>query len=133
MHNAILEIRDTRQQLEGISRRLKGPEQKDLIDKTKDISKKLTDIEEALMQTKIKSSQDALNYPIRLNNKLAALGSSVDGSDDAPTAQSYDVFNDLAAKIDAQLTLLAKTKSEDIAEFNKQYAAKGLPVIIPGK
>ena len=66
-------------------------------------------------------------------SRSAALGSSVDGSDDAPTAQSYDVFNDLAAKIDAQLTLLAKTKSEDIAEFNKQYAAKGLPVIIPGK
>ncbi|MEO6050005.1 MAG: glycosyl hydrolase [Pyrinomonadaceae bacterium] len=132
-HNAILDIRDTRAQLENISRRLKGPEQKDLIDKAKEISKKLTDIEESLMQTKIKSGQDALNYPIRLNNKLAALGSSVDGSDDAPTAQSYVVFNDLTAQIDAQLTMLAKIKSEDIGEFNKQFAAKGLPVIIPRK
>ena len=85
------------------------------------------------MQTKIKSGQDALNYPIRLNNKLAALGSSVDGSDDAPTAQSYVVFNDLTAQIDAQLTMLAKIKSDDIGEFNKQFAAKRLPVIIPGK
>ena len=132
-HGAILEIRDTRLQLENISRRLKSPEQKDLIDKAREISKKLTEVEEALMQTKIKSGQDALNYPISLNNKLAALSSSVDGSDDAPTAQSYDVFNDLAAQIDAQLALLAKIKSEDIAEFNKQFAAKGLPVIITGK
>ena len=132
-HNAILDIRDTRTQLESISRRLKAPDQKDLIDKAKEIAKKLSDIEEALFQTKIKSGQDALNYPIRLNNKLAALGSSVDGSDDAPTAQSFVVYDDLTAQIDAQLASLAKIKSEDIAEFNKQFAAKGLPVIIPGK
>ena len=31
-------------------------------------------IEEALYQTKNQSNQDPLNYPIRLNNKLAALG-----------------------------------------------------------
>ncbi len=132
-HNAILEIRDTRTQLENISRRLKAPDQKDLIDKARDIGIKLTEIEEALMQTKIKSGQDALNYPIRLNNKLAALGASVDGSDDAPTTQAYDVYNDLSAQIDVQLARLAKIKSEDIADFNKQFAAKGLPVIIPGK
>ena len=99
----------------------------------KEIAKKLTEIEEALMQTKIKSGQDALNYPIRLNNKIAALGSTVDSSDDAPTVQSYVVYEDLTSQIDAQLSLLAKIKSEDIAEFNKQFAAKGLPVIIPGK
>ncbi len=132
-HGAILEIRDTRSQLENISRRLKAPEQKDLIDKARDIARKLTDIEETLMQTKIRSGQDALNFPIRLNNKLAALGSSVDGSDDAPTAQSYDVYNDLSSRIDAQLTQLAKVKAEEIADFNKQYGTKGLPVIIPNK
>ncbi len=132
-HAAILEIRDTRTQLENISRRLKAPDQKDLIDKAKDIVKKLTDIEEALMQTKIRSGQDALNFPIRLNNKLAALSSSIDGSDDTPTAQSYEVFNDLSSRIDAQLTQLARVKSEDIADFNKQFGAKGLPVIIPNR
>lgn len=132
-HAAILEIRDIRGQLENLSRRLKSPEQKDLIEKAKDIAKKLTDIEEALMQTKIKSGQDALNFPIRLNNKMAALGSSVDGSDDAPTAQAYDVFNDLNARIDVQLGALAKLKTDDIAAFNKQFVEKGLPVIIIGK
>lgn len=132
-HNAILDIRDARTQLENLMRRLKPAENKDLIDKAKDISKKLTDIEEALMQTKIKSGQDALNYPIRLNNKLAALSSSIDGSDDAPTTQAYDVYNDLVGQIDAQLGLFATVKTVDIADFNKQFAAKGLPVIIPGR
>jgi len=86
-----------------------------------------------LFQTKIRSGQDALNFPIKLNNKLAALSSSVDSSDDAPTAQAYAVFADLQGQVDAQLTLFAKLKSEDIADFNKQFNAKGLPVIVPGR
>jgi photosystem II stability/assembly factor-like uncharacterized protein len=130
-HDAILEIRDTRKQLEDLSARMKSPDQKDLVDKAKDIAKQLTAVEEELNQTKIKSGQDALNFPIKLNNKIAALSASVDGSDSAPTRQSYDVYNDLAAKIDAQLTKLAEVKSKDIAEFNRAYAAKNLPVIVP--
>ncbi len=127
-HEAILEIRDVRKQLEDLTGRMK-PEQKDLKDQAAQIMKKLTAIEEELNQTKIKSGQDALNFPIKLNNKLAALASSVDSADYAPTAQSYDVYNDLAAKIDAQLTTLARIKSEDIAAFNKSFAEKNLPVI----
>ena len=71
-----------------------------------------------------------MNYPIKLNNKLAALASTVDGSDDAPTMQSYDVYNDLVGRIDAQLAVLSKIKVEDIAAFNKAYNEMGLPVIV---
>ncbi|MGE3467797.1 MAG: glycosyl hydrolase, partial [Pyrinomonadaceae bacterium] len=128
-HRSILEIRDLRTQLEAVSRRLKSPEQKDLIDKAGNIVKRLTEIEETLFQTKIRSGQDALNYPIRLNNKLAALSSFIDGSDDPPTASAYVVFADLSAKIDAELAKLSAVKSTDIADFNKQYSANGLPVV----
>ena len=128
-HNAILEIRDLKKQFEDLSARLK-PEQKDLKDHAAAIGKKLTAVEEELIQTKIRSSQDALNFPIKLNNKLAALASTVDGSDDAPTMQSYDVYNDLTGRIDVQLAALAKVKAEDIAAFNKAYTEKGLPVIV---
>ncbi|MBV9216087.1 MAG: glycosyl hydrolase [Acidobacteria bacterium] len=131
-HGAIADIRDIRTQLETLSRKLK-PEQKPLIDMARSINAKLTDVEEALIQTKIRSGQDALNFPIRLNNKLAALSASVDSSDDAPTAQAYAVFADLTSQVDAQLAKLAAIKSTDIAAFNKQYAAAGLPVIISNK
>jgi photosystem II stability/assembly factor-like uncharacterized protein len=131
-HEAILEIKDVRKQLEDLSARLK-PEQKDLKDKAADIIKKITAVEEELNQTKIKSGQDALNFPIKLNNKLAALASSVDGADYAPTAQAYDVYNDLAAKIDAQLAIYARIKAEDIAAFNRMFAEKNLPVVVTKK
>ncbi|MEQ1607149.1 MAG: glycosyl hydrolase [Pyrinomonadaceae bacterium] len=131
-HTAIIDLRDMRTQLETLSRRLK-PENKDLIDKARDIIKKLTDVEEALHQTKIRSGQDALNFPIRLNNKLAAVSSFVDSSDDGPTASAYVVFADITSQIDVQLAKLAAVKATDIPDFNKQFASKGLPVIITGK
>lgn len=128
-HTAIADIRDLKRQLEEANGRLKA-DQKDLKDQAAAIIKKLTAVEEELIQTRIRSSQDALNYPIKLNNKLAALTASVDGGDFAPTNQAYDVYNDLTAKIDAQLANFAKVKAEDIAAFNKAFTGKGLPVIV---
>ncbi len=128
-HGAILEIRDLRRQLDELSARLK-PDQKDLKDKAAEIGRKLTAVEEELIQTKIRSGQDALNYPIRLNNKLAALSATVDGGDFAPTMQAYDVYNDLTARIDTQLAALGRIKSDDIAAFNRDYTSKGLPIIV---
>jgi hypothetical protein len=128
-HTAILEIRDLRKQLEELNGRMK-PEQKDLKDQAAGIVKKLTAVEEELIQTRIRSSQDALNYPIKLNNKLAALSSTVDDGDFAPTEQAYDVYNDLTARIDAQIALLARIKSDEIAAFNRAYNQSGLPIVV---
>jgi len=43
------------------------------------------------------------------------------------------VYGDLTAQIDVQLSKYAAVKSQDIADFNKQYAAKGLPIVISGR
>jgi len=126
-HAAILDIRQMNSQLEAVRGRVRGD--KALADMAADIAKKLTAVEETLVQTKIRSGQDALNFPIRLNNKLAALSSSVDSADDAPTAQQLAVFAELTAQVDAQLAELARIKGTELTEFNKQYSAKGLPVI----
>jgi hypothetical protein len=127
-HRTILEIRDVRKQVEDVAARLSA-DQKELRDKAAEIGRKLTAVEEELIQTKIRSSQDALNFPIKLNNKLAALGSTVDGGDFAPTNQAYDVYNDLTSRIDAQIAAFAEVKSKDIAEFNRLFAQRNLPVI----
>ena len=91
-HKAIIKIRDMRQQIEAVSRRIASqPNAKAAVDAGKSLNAKITAIEEALYQTKNQSSQDPLNYPIRLNNKLAALGGSVGGSDNPPTDQALAV------------------------------------------
>lgn len=64
-----------------------------------DILAKLNNIEESIYQVKNESRQDPLNYPIRLNNKLASLGLIVDSGEAKPTDDSYKVFNELTAEL----------------------------------
>ncbi len=70
--------------------------------------KSITEIEEAIYQTKNKSGQDPLNYPIRLNDKLAGVFNNVSGGSFRPTKQSYEVFNKLAKLLDVELAKLDK-------------------------
>jgi hypothetical protein len=66
----------------------------------------LSKIEENLYQVKNQSGQDPLNFPIKLNNRLAALGRSVETGDARPTAGSYAVYKELSAELEQQLTAL---------------------------
>src|SRR4029079_17647187 len=52
----------------------------------------LSQVEDSLYQTKNRSGQDPLNYPIRLNNKIGALMGVVGSADARPTQQSFDVY-----------------------------------------
>ena len=72
----------------------------------KDLVAKLSQIEENLYQVRNQSGQDPLNYPIKLNNRLAALQRSVETGDARPTAGSYQVYKELSAELEQQLTAL---------------------------
>ena len=95
----------------------------------KKIAASLTTIEETIYQTKLRANEDALNFPIRLNNKIAALGGTVMQSDTAPTQQSYEVFKQLSALLQVQLDALNKISTSDIANFNKLVRDQNIPAI----
>lgn len=93
------------------------------------LSRQLTTIEEALYQTKARSGQDVLNYPIRLNDKLAGVFNTANSGQMAPSKQSLEVYADLAGKTDAELAKLAKLKKEDLAKFNELVRERKLPAV----
>jgi len=70
----------------------------------------LTQVEEAIYQTKVKSGQDPLNYPIRLNNKLGCLFEIVSSGEWKPTRQSYEVYDQLSRQLQDQLDRLKAIK-----------------------
>jgi photosystem II stability/assembly factor-like uncharacterized protein len=127
-HNAIIQIRDVKKQIDDLMKRVGGPGT--IADSGKSLSRKLTDVEEALYQTKNQSSQDPLNFPIRLNNKLAALGGVVSRSETPPTDQSYAVYDELAAQIDAQLQKLSQIMKTDVPAFNQMVKDQNVPAIV---
>jgi len=104
-----------------------------VVDAAKALSKNLTAVEEALYQTKNRANEDALNFPIKLNNKLAALEGVVESSDNGPTLQSTQVFEDLASQVNSQLEALKRLTGSDLAAFNKLAHDQNVPAVIVGE
>jgi photosystem II stability/assembly factor-like uncharacterized protein len=85
---------------------------------------KLTVIEETVYQVKNRSDQDPLNFPIRLNNYIGALGRSVMSGDAAPTAQAYVIETELAGRLDTQQTAFDAVVKDDLVKMNATLAKK---------
>jgi photosystem II stability/assembly factor-like uncharacterized protein len=92
-------------------------------------TKKLTDIEGEVYQFRNQSNQDPLNYPIKLNNKLAALMNVVESGEGRPTKQSYEVFKELSGRLDTQLQAFDRVVKTDLPALNKTLAARKLEPI----
>ena len=78
-------------------------------------------IEKALYQTKNKSIQDPLNFPIRLTNKLGHLNRLVSIDDFPPTAQDLEVKSELTAKINEQLDSFNQMVDDEVKSFNEAF------------
>ncbi|HVE77653.1 MAG TPA: glycosyl hydrolase [Gemmatimonadaceae bacterium] len=92
----------------------------------------LSAVEEALYQVRNRSGQDPLNFPIKLNNKLAALQRSVETGDGPPSAGARTVFRELSAELDVQLRRLEHTIAERLPPLNARLARKRLPPVNAG-
>jgi photosystem II stability/assembly factor-like uncharacterized protein len=123
-HKGVKTIRDVRGQLTELGKRVKESE---VTDAAKAIDKKLTAVEEALHQTKAKSSQDVLNFPIRLNNKLASLAGTASAGDLRPTDQAEHVRKELTQAIDAELAKIRGMLTQDVPKFNDLLSKKKVP------
>jgi photosystem II stability/assembly factor-like uncharacterized protein len=134
-HEAVNFIREVRKQVEDFTKRVNdaGTDGKAVTAAAKDLNEKMRAIEEEIIQVKIKSSQDPLNYPIKLNNKIAVLAEVASSMDAPPTDASLTVFNQLAAKLDAQLVKLEAIKTIDLPAFNKLVREQEVPAIVVSK
>ena len=129
-HDAINRIRTIKRQASAAAKHVKThKDAKDVGEAAKELEKKLTAVEEELIQTKSKSGQDPLNFPIKLNNKIAALSFAVGYSDGAPTAQSRVVLNELSAELAAQREALERIVKTEVPAFNKLIEKLRVPAI----
>jgi len=129
-HDAVNQIRALRTQAEDWSRRAAGqPNGEQVVEAAKALAQTLTTVEEELIQVKSKEMEDPLNFPIRLNNKLAALGSIVDTADAQPTDQAQQTYAELASGIDQQLGELREVLADDVARFNALVREVNLPAL----
>ena len=92
-NTAINDLRNVRKQIDTVGARAKkfgGMES--VIELGDSINEKLSAIEEELIQHRSKSNQDPLNFPVKLDNKIAALSGAVARSNGKPTDATYQVL-----------------------------------------
>jgi hypothetical protein len=123
------DIQDLRKQMNEYKDRL-GKDMPDEVKAMSDsIGKKLTAVEDALHQTKAKSGQDVLNYPIKLDDKLSSIYRVAAAGNAAPSKQVVDAYEALAPQIDDQLGKLKTVLNDDLPKLNALIREKSLPVI----
>ncbi|MEP0212219.1 MAG: glycosyl hydrolase [Cellulophaga sp.] len=121
-HTSIKKMRKITAQLAAFEKQYKDTEAtKELVKKAKAMREKLENIEKELYQTKNRSNQDPLNFPIKLTNKLAHINSLIGLDDFPPTDQDIAVKNELTAKINTQLTAFNKVLDDEITAFNAAF------------
>jgi hypothetical protein len=126
---AIKEIRTLRTQINDFTSRQEKDMPKEVKASADSINKQLSSIEETLYQTKAKSGQDVLNYPIKLNDKLSGVFDAANSGNFAPSKQVREVYADLSMQIDKELLKLKDIKEKQITAFNELIRQKSLPVI----
>ncbi|MBK9221312.1 MAG: glycosyl hydrolase [Saprospiraceae bacterium] len=131
-HRAILQMRDIKTQISDFTARLEKTKKTDTIFKLKiAIDSSFTAIENELYQTKSKSGQDPINFPIKLTNKLAHLTALFEGGSFPPTDQAEEFRKEIDSLILNQLNYCERIKQNELVWFNKMIHELSLDIIKP--
>ncbi|MFL5505020.1 MAG: VPS10 domain-containing protein [Gemmatimonadaceae bacterium] len=130
-NDAVKTIRNVKAQLADRTKRMPAANRDAFSRAAETLTSALSAVEGEIYQVRNQSSQDPLNYPIKLNNKIAALAGVVGSTDAKPTSQSYTVFNDLSGQLDRQLAIMRDALAGNLTRINSALRAASLPPIVP--
>jgi photosystem II stability/assembly factor-like uncharacterized protein len=134
VYDTVNQIQDVRAQIEGLKKRI--PETvstKPLLNTAGQLDEKLLSVRDDLVQMKIRSNEDSLAYPQRVDSKLGSLAISVGvGSDSAPTEAQYRTFEKLKKQADESVAHWAEIQKTDLAAFQRMMAGQNiLAIVVP--
>jgi photosystem II stability/assembly factor-like uncharacterized protein len=129
-NEAVIKIREIKKQLEA---GLKEVSDQMVVAYVKDLNSKLTAIEEDLYQTKNRSGQDPLNFPIKLGNRISAVRRSLETGDAKPTTGVYKVFDELSKELDGHLVKLDNTIKAGVQGLDPKLMNQQLKTAIDKK
>ncbi len=116
-HQAILDIRKTKEDL--VYLRKKFADDKIMSDKLKKYEDELTVLENNIHETRNKSSQDPINYGVKLNNRLAFLMVEQGEGDFPPTQQARHVKEEIVKLLDVELKQIKEVMKNNAAPVNQ--------------
>jgi hypothetical protein len=130
-HKAVNQLRSLRTQLQAMNKKYAGIAEWDPVRPgAEELIRKLTAIEEQIVQTKVKSTEGVLNFPTMPDEQLITLGWTVDG-DAAPTRAHVETFEMLSKKIEEQLSKWDGVLSRDLPNLNRLAEKQKIPLLDP--
>ncbi len=127
-NDAVIAIRRVKTQLE---ERLKKTDDARLKAAGATLTTNVSAVEENIYQVRNRSGQDPLNFPIRVNNRLANLMSMAERGDGRPTTNMPEIFRILSAELDGYLGQLAEIWARDLSAVNGELARLSLAPLDP--
>ncbi len=130
MNKVILDIRDLRSQLLALEKRIgAGGANKTVVEQSEALRKKISTIENALINPEAKASEDELHYPTKLNSKFGFLTAAVDSADTAPTEGQLGVYGELNGQLEAQLEQWRDVTTKQVPALNEALRSANVPLI----
>ncbi|HEV8600706.1 MAG TPA: glycosyl hydrolase [Gemmatimonadales bacterium] len=129
-NNAVRTIRNVKAQL--AARRATAGNRSAAFDRlARALEGELSSVEGEIYQVRNRSGQDPLNYPIKLNNQIAALSGVVASAEAKPTKQSYEVFELLSAQLKVQTDQLRPLLGPRLDAVNAELRRLSLEPVVP--
>ncbi len=132
-NDAVQEIAELKDQVDAVAKRARAlPDGKGaaLARQADSLKSKFAAVQESIYQVRNKAPEDPLNFPIKVNNKLASLGGVVGSADAAPTDQSYQVFDQLSGELQGYLDRLKTVIETDVPAFNRAAREQDIPALM---
>jgi hypothetical protein len=130
MHEAINQIRDLKSQIQSLRMRFADdPKLKPLLTAAEDLEKKLSSVEEELIQVNMKGSEANLAFRNMLNEQYDSFAASIEAADAAPTEQQSEVFKMLRARLEEQINKLDGILNTDLAAFEEAARSHNITLL----
>jgi hypothetical protein len=126
-------MRDIKSQIKSLNSRIDIDKFAEVIKEGERLDSLMTAIEKMLYQTKLESNQDMLNYPIKLNNKLAHVASLASMGIYRPTDQMIAVKVEITKEIDVELKKWYVIKDDALSKYNELIRTQKVNAIQIGK
>jgi len=131
LHQAVNEIRDLRSQIQNLHKRF-GDDQrlKPALAAADDLDRKMSEVEQKIIQVNMKASEANLVFPNMLNERFDTFSHVIEAGDTEPTKPQLEVFQMLSSQLDDQLKKWAQVKQEDVAKVSELVKQANLPALI---
>ena len=126
---SVIAIRRVKDQL--ANRLTKAPEDAALKSTGAELKTNASAVEENVYQVRNQSGQDPLNFPIKVNNRLATLLSMAERGDGRPTTNMPVIFGILGGELKGYTDRLDVVWKTNLAAVNRELARLKLPPLDP--